>query len=456
MIDTVQIWSLLELPEGGNHHMNNNKHLTASQRSVIESELCKGTSFKKIGSIIEKDCSTVSKEVRAHIQHEQTGCHGRKFNNCIHAVDHSCRDRRVCHSCTLATTTNKYCWSCGRCISCCSRYEAYVCPKLTKPPYVCNACHDRSRCSLEKATYSAFHAQKEYEEKLRQSRTGFNISEKELRHLDDVLSPLIKNGQSIHHISVSHADELMLSERTMYTYVNNGLLKARNIDMPRTIRMKPRKGRKKDFKVDKACRHGRTWDDYQLYLESHPDAAVRELDSVEGVKGGKVLLTIHFVKQDFQLAFLRDSNDSKSVTDIFNLFYNTFGKETFMELFPLLLADNGSEFSNPKALEFDSNGNQRTHVFYCNPSAPYQKGSCENNHEMIRRIIPKAVDIGRYSQEQINLMMSHINSYARQDLGNKTPYDMFSFIYGEDILKQLGITRIAPDDIILKPALLEG
>ena len=35
-------------------------------------------------------------------------------------------------------------------------------------------------------------------------------------------------------------------------------------------------------------------------------------------------------------------------------------------------------------------------MFYCDANAPYQKGSCENNHELIRRIIPKGTDIGRY------------------------------------------------------------
>ena len=66
-------------------------------------------------------------------------------------------------------------------------------------------------------------------------------SEAELKQLDDVVSPLLKKGQSLHHIAVHHADELMKSERTLYTYTNNGLFTARNIDMPRTIRMRPRK-----------------------------------------------------------------------------------------------------------------------------------------------------------------------------------------------------------------------
>jgi len=248
----------------------------------------------------------------------------------------------------------------------------------------------------------------------------------------------------------------MTSERTLYSYVNQGLLSARNIDMPRTVRMRPRKNKKRNLKVDKACRIGRTWDAFRSYLREHPGTAIRQLDSVEGVRGGKVLLTIHFVQQELQLAFLRDANDSQSVIDIFEKMYLELHPDVFIRLFPLLLADNGSEFSNPKAIEFDKQGNRRTQMYYCDPSAPFQKGSCENNHEMIRRIIPKGTDIGKYSQKQINLMMSHINSYTRPNLGDKSPYDLFAFLYGEEILRYFGLTKIPAEEIILKPNLLEG
>ena len=259
----------------------------------------------------------------------------------------------------------------------------------------------------------------------------------------------------LHHIAVHHADELMKSERTLYAYINSGLFTARNIDMPRTVRMRPRKNVSKNLKVDKACRVGRDFSCFQTYIGQHPDLCVRQIDSVEGVKGGAVLLTIHFVEQGLQLAFLRRRNDSQSVIDIFNRLYLELRPDIFMKLFPVLLADNGSEFSNPSAIAFDAQGNPRTKMFYCNPSAPYQKGGCENNHEMIRRIIPKGEDIGQYTQEQIDLMMSHINSYARKRLGNKSPYEMFEFQYGKEPLDVFHLQKIPADEIILSPELLK-
>lgn len=403
--------------------------MTLEDRTTIQMELDKGTSFKGISIILGKDCTTISKEVRKHIRKEKTGAMGRAFNDCLLNVKRTCTVHSLCSKCT--SRSNRPCWSCGKCIDTCTSYVPYLCPKLQKPPYVCNSCKERSKCSLEKSFYRAVHAQKEYDELKSESRSGFAVSEEELLHLDSIVSPLLRNGQSLHHIAVHHQDETMMSERTLYTYVNNGLFSARNIDMPRTVRMRPRKGKKKAVKVDKTCRIGRTYEDYQKFMQENSQYPVRQLDSVEGVKGGAVLLTIHFVQQELQLAFLRAANDSQSVIDVFDKLYLELRPDIFIDLFPVLLADNGSEFSNPKPIEFDKQGNRRTHMFYCDPSAPYQKANCENNHEMIRRCIPKGVDLGQYSQKQINLMMSHINSYARPNLGNKSPYDVLHFSTGK-------------------------
>jgi IS30 family transposase len=433
--------------------MDKQKHLTLDSRIIIETKLNEGESFKAIGRCLHKDCTTISKEVKHHISFEKSGTYGRSFNDCLLAFQRKCSAQMVCHECT--SRKNRFCWSCGKCSSSCILYKKYVCPKLSKPPYVCNGCPERSKCSLEKHLYRASYAQKEYESVRSESRSGFALSESERKQMDDIVSPLLRKGQSLHHIAVHHADELMKSERTLYAYINSGLFTARNIDMPRTVRMRPRKNVSKNLKVDKACRVGRDFSCFQTYMEEHPDLSVRQIDSVEGVKSGAVLLTIHFVEQGLQLAFLRRYNDSQSVIDIFNRLYLELKPDIFTELFPVLLADNGSEFSNPSAIELDMQGNPRTKMFYCNASAPYQKGSCENNHEMIRRIIPKGEDIGQYTQEQIDLMMSHINSYARKKLGNKSPYEIFEFQYGKELLDVFHLQKIPADEITLSPELLK-
>jgi IS30 family transposase len=175
---------------------------------------------------------------------------------------------------------------------------------------------------------------------------------------------------------------------------------------------------------------------------------------VEGAKGGKVLLTIHFREPQFMLAFLRDANTSRSVINIFEKLYLELGPEVFTKLFPVILTDNGSEFSNPSAIELDAQGNPRTRIYYCDPSSPYQKGAAENNHELIRRIVPKGRSLNDFGQQDISRMMDHINSYARKKLNNRSPHLFFSFLHGPEILQKLGTTLIPPNDVTLKPELL--
>lgn len=95
-------------------------------------------------------------------------------------------------------------------------------------------------------------------------------------------------------------------------------------------------------------------------------------------------------------------------------------------------------------------------MFYCDAGAPYQKGSAERNHELIRYVVPKGSSLDWFTQKDVSLMMNHINSYSRKSLGGKCPYEMFSFLYGEEILHLLGCVRIVPNDVTLNASLFEG
>lgn len=158
------------------------------------------------------------------------------------------------------------------------------------------------------------------------------------------------------------------------------------------------------------------------------------------------------------LMLLRDYNDSASVTACIDSLFDQLGRDTFTKLFPVFLSDNGSEFSDPIRIEYDwkETGEERTRLFYCDPSAPYQKGSCERNHEFVREIIPKGTSLDHLTQKDIDLVVDHISSYPRPSLGNKTPYDVFSFLYGQDTLRKLGIRKVAPARVTLHPSLLKG
>ena len=431
--------------------MNKNKHLISSDRVLIEVHLCNKLSFKAIGRELGKDSTTIAKEIKSHIRYKRSGGYGRPFNDCLHR--NSCSVTNVCGKSGCRRKLCQFCHSTS-CTDACPDYKREICSQLSKPPYVCNGCKKRKSCTLEKRLYDASYAQNEYEVVRSESRQGILLSEIEATRLDSIISPLLKKGQSLHNICINHKDELMYDERTLYNYVDYGIFSAKNIDMPRKVRMSRRKP-KKDYKVDKACRIGRTHNDFISFMQNHPCFPIVEMDSVEGTKGGKVLLTIHFTIPQFMLAFIRDANTSQSVIDIIDQLYIELRPDIFCELFKVLLGDNGSEFSNPRAIEFDKQGNRRTNVFYCDPSAPFQKGAAENNHSMIRRIIPKGKTLDIYTQDEITLMMNHINSYGRNNLGDKTPYEVFASLYGEEVLRKMGATLIPADKVTLHPSLLK-
>ena len=425
--------------------MANNKHLTTDNRYTIQAMLNNKASFKTIADALDKDPSTISKEIRSHLVFRKIGGMHLHYNACVHRFN--CNKSHLCSPCHAARGY-KLCKRCNMCNAFCKDFQKEICSKLLKPPYVCNGCGNRNLCSLEKRFYYAADAQKEYKLVLSESRSGISLSETEVAHLEEIVSPLIRKKQSPHHICVTNKDSIMVSERTIYRLIDSRILSAMNMDLPRKVRFSARKN-KVHFKIDKACRIGRTFDCFNTYLSEHPDAPIVQLDSVEGKKGGKVLLTIHFVKAEFMLAFLREHNDSQSVIDIFERLYLELRPDRFMALFKVCLADNGSEFSNPRAIEYDRQDNLRTRIFYCDPSAPYQKGSAERNHEFIRMFIPKGTDLEHYTQDDINLMMNHINSYTRESLGDKSPYEIFSFLYGQEILDLLECHRIPPQKVTL-------
>lgn len=427
--------------------MAKNKHLTYQERIMIEDSLREGMSFRQIAERIGKDPSTISKEIRSHFKVVKKGTH----NPCAHRKE--CRHLSdICDPCR-----SNWAQSCKKCvIPCyehCPDFEVKECLRLLRPPYVCNGCKTRYGCKLQRHLYEARYAQAEYEAVRKESREGFAISKTELERLDSIISPLIRQGQSVHQICVNNADLIMRDEKTIYNYIDAGLFSVRNIDLPRKVRYRTRK-KKRDVKVDKQCYLGRTYADFQEFLTANPDIPVVEMDSVEGRKGGKVLLTIYFRSCSFMLAYIRDCNTARSVKEIFDDIYEELGRQKFMELFPVILTDRGSEFTDPLSLEFDREGKRRTRVFYCDPMRSEQKGGCEVTHEFIRRIRPKGSTLDDLVQADVSLMMSHINSYKRKKLNDRSSLQLFSLLYGSRTPAKLNISSVAPDEINLTPVLL--
>lgn len=429
--------------------MAKNKHLTDEERLEIEQWLKDRVSIKQIALKLGKSTSTVSREIRSRSAVSDKGAPYRIHNRCVNRDN--CKKHNLCNDKPNCT---RQCSTCKLCNELCKDYKEQPCYKLYEPPYVCNGCVEEHQCVLRKKYYLHRKAHEAYREMLVESRSGANISEDELLALDEIVSPLVMRGQSVHHIVAHNPDQFEVSEKSIYRYVAGGLLKAKNIDMPRVCRIKPRKSKPVEHKVDSTCRIGRTYAEFLAFIQESGSPVV-EMDSVIGRVGGKVLLTLMFKSCDLMLAFIRDHNTSQSVIDVFNDLDETLGREVFSRLLTVCLADNGSEFSNPKALEYDGQGERRTTLYYCDPFSSFQKPNVELNHEFIRKVLPKGSSFDHLMQDDISLMMSHINSYSREKLNDKSPFDTFSFLYGHVILEKLGISRIPANEILLKPSLLK-
>lgn len=430
------------------------RQLTKEDRLRIYQGLNRNENLSEIGRAIGKDRSTIAREIKRN-REAKAGTSASQGRKCARKKD-ECPVHGACGGICI----RKDCRSCEKaCGPECQQFIAYECPRLKAAPYVCNGCSKRGRCDAEKHVYDPNGADESSSARRSESRSGYSMDEDEVLRLNGVLSEGVSKGQSIHNIILSHGGEEAFgySERTIYRYVDAGIFPdVRNIDLVRKVRYRPRrKSGSQAVKVDKKCRIGRTHEDFQAYMAQHPGTAVVQMDTVEGRKGGPCLLTIHFTVAKLMLAFVRERNDPASVIAAFDWIEQAIGPSLFYRLFPVILTDNGSEFSNPRAIEEEPHDRNilRTLVFYCHTGASFEKGACEVNHEFIRRIIPKGSDIP-LSQPKISLMMSHINSYAREGLNGRSPYDLFSLIYGEETLQKLGIQRIPAREIILKPELL--
>ena len=124
------------------------------------------------------------------------------------------------------------------------------------------------------------------------------------------------------------------------------------------------------------------------------------------------------------LLFLMPDGKAESVKRVFDYLEAGLGVEVFRRLFPLVLTDNGSEFKRVDDLEMTDTLEYRTHIYYCDPMASWQKGCLEKNHEFIRYVLPRGKSLNQYTQEDMTLLMNHINSIKRPGLENKCPYEL--------------------------------
>ena len=432
------------------------KQLSLPERYVIERMLHQDYSFASIGRNLDRSASTIAREV-LHYRCFTSRIPIMGENDCINRP--SCQRNTLCPEMGVHGCFASRCKRCPEgiiCTSICDNYDSFQCDLLDKPPYVCSNCKMQKGCKKNKAYYSAHKANAAHHKSIKDAHIGVRKTPKELREIAEIIEPLIAKGQSLNHICQTHADELGVSERTLYNYIDKNVFKIRNIDLPKKVVYRERRPKRVLTRLEYQYRQGRTIEDFNSFVEANPDVPIVEMDTVKGSREkGKVFLTMIFRKSSFMLIFLMNDGTQDSVIQVFDTLSNTLGTALFKRLFGVILTDNGVEFKNPNALEHTRPGLIRTHVFFCDPQASWQKPHVENNHRLIRRIIPKGTSLNKLNVEDTRLVCCHFNSVIRDNLDGKTPFDLMDSADEKKLLSALNLSPIPPDEVILSPKLIK-
>lgn len=407
-----------------------------------------------IAKELGKSPSTITREIEKHSKITPMK------NDCINYD--ICKKKKISNSytCKYCQKLCKICNICN-CIKYCPDYIKSECKYIVNSPHVCNGCENIRFCKLEHRIYYALAAQKEYKASLVDKRIGFDLTEEQLLLIDEKVSPLVLAGQSPYAIIQELGDSIPCSEATIYRLIDAGLLKCRNIDLQERVKRKIRNhnriNNKDVYTIITENKKGHLWSDYLKYLKTHDEVAV-QLDCVEGKRDEEpTLMTLHWVKEHMQLYFIMDKQDSTNVVATFDKIESTLGFELFKEMFPIILTDNGHEFTDINGMERSCvmQGKKRTTVFFCEPNRSDEKGNCERNHRLLRKIIPKGTSLKPYMQTDMTLITNHINSYVRKSLGGICPYDTAMETYDEDFFILLGLEMISGEEVNLTPSLVK-
>ena len=430
--------------------------LSLPERIIIEKMIHRDYTFASIARNLDRSASTIAREV----------LHYRCFtgripligeNDCIHK--NSCLRNTLCRKGGTHGCFGSRCKRCPEGITCteiCDNYESSQCDLLDKPPYVCSNCKMQKSCGKTKAYYSAHKANAAHHKSIKDAHSGIRKTPAELREIAEIIEPLIAKGQSLNHICTTHSKELGISERTLYNYIDRSVFKVRNIDLPKKVAYRQRRPKKVLTKLEYQYRQGRTIEDFNSYIEANPDLSIVEMDTVKGGREkGKVFLTMIFRKTSCMLIFLMKDGTQDSVIQVFDALTDLLGMAVFKRLFAVILTDNGVEFKNPNALEHTRSGLIRSHLFFCDPQASWQKPQVENNHRLIRRILPKGSSFNALTTSDVSLICCHINSVLRENLNGKTPFDLMDSSDEKKLLSALNLSPIPPDEVILSPKLLK-
>lgn len=408
---------------------NKGKHLTYDDRLLIQRAIENGATKKAIGDLLGRPISSIAYEIKKRRIHVYIG---RKRYACKHLK--TCRPG-ICYGCDM--------------------FEQATCNRRDRSPGACNGCDTKDICRLDKFDYKALEAEKAYRYDLSDSRIGVDLTTSQAQAIADVVKPYIDRGISP-YVIIKENPQLNISEKTLYNYIEAGVLpNIGNIDLSRKVSYKQRKNpQKRRSKAERAYLIGREYEDFLNYIEKHDIENIVLMDTVEGIKGGKVITTLHFVQAKLTIGILQENKKSIHPVIMFDKLTKELGLERFKKLFPVILTDRGSEFVQADEIEnyiIKDEAVSRTKIFYCDPQQAWQKAALEKAHSDLRIYLPKGSSFNKLNQNDLNEIFSQIANYPVESLNGKTAYEAYSFFFSNTDLECFKIKKLNLENINRKP-----
>lgn len=137
-----------------------------------------------------------------------------------------------------------------------------------------------------------------------------------------------------------------------------------------------------------------------------------EMDTVIGQARGEnnVLLVLTERKTRFELVIKIKRKQSRYVVKALQTLRRKYSK-SFKHVFKSITVDNGTEFSDYDGMR------KYTNIYYCHPFASSERGSNENANAIIRRHIPKGIDMNKVTHKRVKQVQDWMNNYPRKILG---------------------------------------
>ena len=206
--------------------------------------------------------------------------------------------------------------------------------------------------------------------------------------------------------------------KTLYNYIDLGLLDIKNTDLPIKLRRNTKPTRVKKHKKNL----GTSIAERPIDINSRTEFGHWEIDTVIGEKSknDSVLLTILERKTRYAIVLDIVAKTANAVTDALIRVRSLFG-EQFSQVFKTITGDNGSEFADLSTIESETD----TKVYFTHPYSSFEKGTNERHNGLIRRFIPKGKRIADYSSDDIAFIEEWMNTLPRRILNYKTPEELF-------------------------------